>query len=448
MPARRPSRPLADRNADFIRRFTMKQREAERQIAKRPKALTAKQRAALRKQLEDTKFLQSDYADKTKINITDMLRKWKRYCEFITSEKPWRAVIKTADRAMAMDFLGYLCQTCRIKSWGASWEYFRQYKQLYASVTGCCMDRNDSLEVKKWHDAVLVRRYDLQAPCIRGKDVANVDTLLVLQTFNIKYDTGIFSWERHRTQLSGCYLGLAFTGARPAEFVDGERKSGKDGCLEELFSRHATGSPSGDEDKAPDEHSRLLEEMISQECESRGRPKALCYEDILLMVVRHPKTDEDALAMSIKFVHHKGADNKPKPTIFFFTPTRRLIFYFISVIVSLAVHDSAFAARSLLANRGPIKCTPLRWREEWLKWPVFRRYDDSVADEEFGERKYRPLPYQKLYDDMERQSLDAGGKNAIEPKAWRRGAANAANGSRAAKWATYTSSSMGTGLRY
>jgi hypothetical protein len=79
MPARRPPRPLAeDRhyNADFIRRFT--QREAARRIAKRPEALTAEQRAALRKQLEDTKFLQPDYADKTKINIAGMLRKWKR----------------------------------------------------------------------------------------------------------------------------------------------------------------------------------------------------------------------------------------------------------------------------------------------------------------------------------------------------------------------------------
>ncbi|KAK4170950.1 FluG domain-containing protein [Triangularia setosa] len=362
---------------------------------------------------------------RNKINIAGMLQKWKRPSD-------------------GDGFLDYLCQICRIKSWGASWEYFRQYKQLYASVTGRYMDRNNSLEVKKLHDAVLIRRYDLQPPCNRGKDVANVDTLLVLQTFNIKYDTGIFSWERHRIQLSGCYLGLAFTGARPAEFVDGERKSSKNGCLEELFTRHATGSPSCDEDKAP---------MISQECESRGHPKVLCYEDILLMVVRHPKSDEDALAMSIKFVLSQndlclGADNKPKPTIFFFSPTRRLIFCFISVIVSLAVHDSAFAASKFTSvravfqvrNRGPIKCTPLRWKEEWLKRPVFRRHDDS----------YRPLLYQKLYDDMERQSLDAGEENAIEPKAWRRGAANAVNGSASdavrdqmmrhdPKWATFNS---------
>ncbi len=113
-----------------------------------------------------------------------------------------------------------------------------------------------------------------------------------------------------------------------------------------------------------------------------------------------------------------------------------MIFCFISVIVSLAVHDGAFAASKFTSvrevfqakNRGPVKCTPLRWKEEWLKRPVFRLPDDSVGKEGSDERKYQPLPYQKLADDMARQSLDAGEENAIEPKAWRRGAANAANG--------------------
>ena len=50
---------------------------------------------------------------------------------------------------MAMDFLLHLCETYKIRSWGTSWEYFRQYKQLYATVTGKYMDRNDSKEVQK-----------------------------------------------------------------------------------------------------------------------------------------------------------------------------------------------------------------------------------------------------------------------------------------------------------
>jgi hypothetical protein len=52
----------------------------------------------------------------------------------------------------------------------------------------------------------------------------------------------------------------------------------------------------------------------------------------------------------------------------------------------IAVHDGAFAAPSLTSvsrvfqvkNRGPVKCTPLRWKKEWLKRPVFRRFDGSI----------------------------------------------------------------------
>lgn len=79
MPARRPPQSLTNRNADFVRQFTAKQREAhDDRIAKQAKALTADQRAALRKQLEATQFLPPAYADGTKINIAGILRKWKR----------------------------------------------------------------------------------------------------------------------------------------------------------------------------------------------------------------------------------------------------------------------------------------------------------------------------------------------------------------------------------
>ncbi|KAK4031431.1 hypothetical protein C8A01DRAFT_51477 [Parachaetomium inaequale] len=273
MPARCLPQPVAHRNADFVRRFTAKQREAhDDRITKQAKALTADQRAALRKQLDVTEFLPPDYADATKINIAS---------------------------------------------------------------------------------------YKLRPLYTLGKDITNVDTLLALLTFNIRYDTSVFPWEGHRT--------------RPAEFVDGETKRGNDD------------TPS-DEDEAPDEDSRLLVQMI-----------ALCYEDIQLMVVRYPETGEDVLAISIRLVYYKGVDNKPKLTIFFFIPIRRLIFCFISIIVSLAVYNSVFASSKFTSAR----------KEEWLKRP-----------EESDERKYQPLLYYKLHYDIERQLLDAGEEKAIEPKAW------------------------------
>ena len=272
----------------------------------------------------------------------------------------------------------------------------------------------------------------------------------MLQTFNIAYDEGVFPSERHRIQLSGCYLLLAFTGARPAEIVDNEKKRPKDGTNEDLFGpKSIRTEDSGDESDMPvDDDSRLLEDMLYQETISRGRPKALCYEDICLSVVRHPQTGMDVLTMAVKFIHHKGADRKPKPsvlltsldvslspltrhrTIFFFSGTRRLLFCIITVIVSIAISDEAFDAPSLtsatsvfrIRNCGSSKCTPLRWKEEWLKRPIFRGFDGSALSEE------KPLPYHKLNDDMERQTLEAGFEKALGPKAFRRGAANAANG--------------------
>lgn len=44
--------------------------------------------------------------------------------------------------------------------------------------------------------------------------------------------------------------------------------------------------------------------------------KALCYEDICLWIVKNPKDGErDVLAMEVHLRHHKGVDNKPKPSV-------------------------------------------------------------------------------------------------------------------------------------
>jgi hypothetical protein len=110
---------------------------------------------------------------------------------------------------------------------------------------------------------------------------------LALLTFNIAYDTGIFLRERHRIQLSGCYLILPCTGARPTKVVDNEKKRRNDGCLEELFGPKAIGASSSDDDEEGevlDGNSRLLEGLRSQETVARGHPKALCYEGTPIVV--------------------------------------------------------------------------------------------------------------------------------------------------------------------
>lgn len=370
-----------------------------------------------------------------------------------------------------MDFFLFVCGNYKVKSWGSTEEYIRQFQQLYTTVTGQYVNRAHSkavynvpqtsshtesllhnmLTICQYHHNVLVPRFRLRAPNIDGKAVLNVDSLRVILTFNMAYDAGTFDLERHRIQLAACYQILCYTGARPAELVDGERKKPKNGSIEKLFGTkvvQADGDTSEEAGDALDEGSQKAEELLSMETTKRGRPKALCYEDILMMLVRHPVTGLPVLSMAIKFVHHKGADRKPKPydpnfsptrvanelmyyrTIFFFTPSKKLIFCPITVILALALHDHAFDATSLTDASsvfesqvwGPTECTPLRWKEDMLKVPVFRRIRgcDLSTNE--------AMTYSKLSYDMARQSLDSGHEKAWTPRFARRGAANAANG--------------------
>jgi hypothetical protein len=87
--------------------------------------------------------------------------------------------------------------------------------------------------------------------------------------------------------------------------VDNEKQPPKDGSLEEIFEQ--------EDDEAPDEKFRLLSDILSQAVRNNGRPKALCYEDLLLAAVCHPETGRDVLVMAVKLVHHKGKDRKPRP---------------------------------------------------------------------------------------------------------------------------------------
>ncbi|KAL2024965.1 hypothetical protein VTK56DRAFT_3664 [Thermocarpiscus australiensis] len=383
---------------------------------------------------------------------------------------PWAEAIQKADCATAIDFLDHLCEKYKITSWGTLWEYFRQYKQLYARVVGQYMDCNDSKEVKK-HDAELIPKHGLRPPNVIDKQVADWKDLLVLLTFN---DTAIFPGERHCLNLAGCYLFLMCTGCRPAEIVDNEKEKPKDGSWEEIYGpkaicpcnrdlamRHEPASfdteyaaaqvgawKDGAKDELPDE---VVEAMLATETLGRGRAKALCYEDILLMVVRHPVTGNDVLAMAVKFIHHKGANNKPKPPIF----------CLITLIVSIAVHNRAFDARNLTSvasvyevrNSGPVQCTPLRWKKEWLKRPVFCRFNGSEISE------HEAMQYSRLRDDMARQSLEAGQEKPMQPKDFRRGAANEANGNAPdavrdqmmrhdPKWATFNSAYINPRVKF
>ncbi|CRK29684.1 hypothetical protein BN1723_015696 [Verticillium longisporum] len=443
IPARQPgsNAPPVNNHAEFLN--LVAEREAEGRLSKRLLPLSAEEHAAHRKRLRGVRFIKPKYADETEINVTGILRKWKQYCTE-TNVGDWRATIKDLTREVTMDFFPFVCGNYNVKSWGTSHVYIRQFQQLYTTITGRYVDRNDAKEVYKYHRQVLVPRFGLREPNVNGKPVVVADEVRVLLTFNIAYDTCIFPGERHRLNQACCYLILSYTGARIAELVHNQRQRPQDGSMEELFGLKVVPSEgrqtiggSGDKDEgeesdvAHDEESLRLDELLCTQTTGRGRPKALCYEDISMMIVEHPVTRRAIPAMSIKFVHHKGSDNKPKLTIFFFTPTRKLIFCPVSIMIALALHDRAFDAPSLTnaarvlgtKNWGSTKCTPLRWKEDMKKIPVFRRFGRG------GDlSKTEAMLYSKFRDDLGRQSPDAGFEQRWTAKIFRRGASNAANG--------------------
>ncbi|KZL63688.1 FluG domain-containing protein [Colletotrichum tofieldiae] len=432
--------PVQDNaSTDFVKRFTNQETEERRK--KRAASFTAEEHDALRKKFKTVHYISPNFADETKTNISVVRRKWKRYCEEqhkLECEKQkrgecdellwgdWQAALKNVTRETMMDFFLRLCEWSkgRIKSWGTTQVYIRHFQQLYTCVVGRYVDRTDIKELYIFHHRVLVPRFDLRAPNINGKPVVAADSLYALLVFNIAYDFGVFRSEGQRIQLAGCYQFLCYTGARPAELVCSERKTSQE---DEDFADH--------DKAAKDDRSLLLDELLLQETVGRGRPKALCYEDIQMMIVRHPVTGQAIPAMAVKFIHHKGADRKPKPlimlrTVFYFTPAKKIIFCAVSTVIALALRDRAFEAASLtdaaavLGVKVPdrVESIALRWKDSMLKIPLFRTFHGSNLSTD------EAMTYAKLRDDMRRQSLDAGFEEAWTPRFARRGAANAANG--------------------
>jgi hypothetical protein len=141
--------------------------------------------------------------------------------------------------------------------------------------------------------------------------VREVSDLLI---YNLAYDTSIFNTERHRIDLWGCYIFMYYTGVRSAELVESEKEEPEN--TKKLFHRKAVMHPDTDADNEPpppDAFSERVSKLLEQEPTQHGRSKSLCYEDICLMIVRHPVTGRYLPAMAIRFTHHKGSDNRPKP---------------------------------------------------------------------------------------------------------------------------------------
>jgi hypothetical protein len=148
----------------------------------------------------------------------------------------------------------------------------------------------------------LKKRYGLDLS-VKSKPVMNIDDLLLALTHHWARDTSNFPTERQRVQLPMVMITAAYTASRPGELVDAGRKRKKK--IPDQKKEGGYEPWDGLDDSDYDD--------VGGEDEEK-RCKALCYEDICLMLLRNPnRRDRDILAMEVRMTHHKGAERKPKP---------------------------------------------------------------------------------------------------------------------------------------
>jgi hypothetical protein len=136
----------------------------------------------------------------------------------------------------------------------------------------------------------------------------NVDDLLMALTHHWSKDNSQFPDKRKRAQLAVIMLFAAFTASRPGELVDESRKRGRrKPANQRAKTEIGVQVPWNDIDNDD------FDEITNIEPEGY-RPKALCHEDVSVVLLPNPKDGtRNVLATEIRLAHHKGSDNRPNP---------------------------------------------------------------------------------------------------------------------------------------
>ncbi|CAD6448042.1 a7f6baa6-02c0-4026-babe-950b6c0b476a [Sclerotinia trifoliorum] len=362
---------------------------------------------------------------------------------------------------------------------------------LYRRFNSTFVNVNDSNEVVKYINGTLKDKFGLDTTA-KAKPVAGPDDLLLLLVQYWARDESVFPTEDDRHDVATIMLFQSYTGGRPTEFVHSSKgKAGEDplGKVEidkdvqpRESSHHDCDDKSDTEDADDSEYDKLDDDMdcrgdpnsgystdetdiamaentdesltieisgsresVPQTCtsvkhdefgEAIRQYKALCYEDICLWIVQNPRPGgRDLLAMEVHLRHHKGVDNKPKPTTFLFRENPLPILCPIFHILTRAIRDDAilvdgytFAEPFFTTDLGGqgMKAMKVHWKPEWLKRPIFRRSVCSVNG--WVKSKTEPMIYSIYAFYIDLLGKDTGFENKLTSYCFRRGTANAVDG--------------------
>jgi hypothetical protein len=140
----------------------------------------------------------------------------------------------------------------------------------------------------------------------KPKPVLGVDDFYLVLRHHWGRCRHVYAVEKLRIYIATVLLALAYTGARPAEWVESRTGS------TDIFGDDDTRDRGGVIDS--DLFVGRIPNVLPPE--ERDRPKVVCYEDLTLWIVRVPELgDRDVFALEVMLSHHKGADNKPRPYV-------------------------------------------------------------------------------------------------------------------------------------
>ncbi|KAI9810031.1 MAG: hypothetical protein M1827_006729 [Pycnora praestabilis] len=347
----------------------------------------------LSKKLDEQDALEPNDADCTKVNIHGIRIKWTKF----------------------------ILENYRVPKVSSIRQYWRQFKMLFSRCTGYEMNTNAAREVHK-------EKYRLDMS-VKSKPVMGVDDLLLVLTHHWAKDKSVFPNERQRVQLPMILLFAAYTASRPGELVDAMLSQENKRRIKEMNQQW---KEPWDNPENSDYDEIGADRGKEKETE---RSKAVCYEDIRLMLLRNPTPGErHVLAMEITLAHHKGVDRRLKPTTFLFREEDDPIFCPITHILTLAFVDHAFEAPSLrsveqifgLRILKPVNCIQLHWKESMKKIPVFRQAVRAANG--FKTSPNKALRYSTFDHYLERLGYATGFEEKLASYCVRRGTGNAVDG--------------------
>ncbi|CZR68052.1 uncharacterized protein PAC_17951 [Phialocephala subalpina] len=321
--------------------------------------LTAEGHDVLCSKLNAARPLQQRDINTTKENIHGITKKWKRDILYI--EKGTELEKSAANNVAKTESLR---------------QYWRQFKMLYDRINDFEVDSNDARDAVQ-HTPALEGEFGLD-PSPKEKpghvhishgesatwarnDPAPVDAT----RHNAPHK---YPWEHPDDP--------DLEGQEPTEDLDDlddEKLDPKEYPDDPNYNRAQPWDDADDVDYGDD---------ADESTKTKRRYKEICHEDIRLWIVQNPRRGErDLLAMEIALQYHKGADKKPKPTIYLFREEELPILYPIPHILAVALRDDAIkvderpegAEPFFTTNlKDPMKAMKVQWKPSKLKVQALR----------------------------------------------------------------------------